>query len=143
MKISKSSWIYDFQKNCQVGNGERYIPSNLCPYMRRFIRLCIGTAFAALIAVLVLAILLYPLFMYFVYNGLMLFITILAWLVILGAFVIHWYKQYGKHKEPLQKVLHAVEDGLSAVGHRITHNIFVQWIKAAHDVVCPTIEFEE
>ena len=143
MKISKTSWIYDFQANSFASNGERYIPSNLCPYMRRFVRLTIGTAFVVCVVIALLTILLYPLFMYLVPIGWMLVLAITGWGVVIGILITYWYKTYGKHKVPLLRVLRKIDGGLDAIGHRITHNIFIQWIKAAHDIVCPTIEFED
>ena len=43
MNISQDSLIYKFQRDSYTSNGARHIPDNLCPYMRRFLRLCLGT----------------------------------------------------------------------------------------------------
>lgn len=129
MKIDSNSWHY--QLILFLGLG---IPSNLCPYVRKLlvaILFMVALVSMACIGVLCLS---YPLWQIFHTDGYIAVASFLAWFTLL-CFI---RKEY--HPE-WDKVLYRRKVKLKGV-NRKKDGLVKAYIKAAHDKVCPRIEFK-
>jgi hypothetical protein len=156
LNISENSFIYQFQLNAVISEARnlpdhepgRRIPENLCPYMRRFVRLFIASI--ALYTVLWLAVLITlaaPLSFFMLMPPVVIGMGSVFWFGILIAIVHEWYVRYGKHNAKLtnakRKTKRALRKAWRPIGSRIDCNIFVRWYHAVHDKICPALHFTE
>lgn len=155
MNVSERSLIYQFQLKalCAVKprvNTTFWIPTNLCPYMRRFLRLLVASIFVyALLAIGIIAML----------NVLAVALFLIPWdtfefLTVVGGvlwtstiiYLLHkWYIRYGKHSARLNQMKASTKQAFRntwrPIGQRINCNIFVTWYRAVHDKICPELQF--
>jgi hypothetical protein len=140
MKIRKNSMIYKFQENALVADENQSVPENLCPYMRRFLRLVIGTTFVGVgIAGMIFA----PVILYFdvVVNWLLAILVIwgsVGWGLLVFAGMVSLVLALFTDATPIGARIHG---GLSSAREKIRGNIFVQWYRAIHDKICPSLTF--
>ena len=155
MNISERSMIFRFQRDALVAmhsadEPDRYIPTNLCPYMRRFLRLAGATAVVALVAcIAIVSMLWYPIVWLLNWPFLDLFFFaifgIALWITAIGFSSHHLYKTYGKNNAryiAAQLKLKALaKTAWRPIGKRIDCNIFFRWYRAVHDKICPHLSF--
>jgi hypothetical protein len=150
VNISERSFIYRFQHDSLASDSPRYIPDNLCPYMRRFLRLLLGSvliytiltlATACVIGVPIMWIMSLPFddfIIIYVFGGAL-------WIVGVSVLINRWYVKYGKHSQKLIKAQDKTKELArkiwKPIGSRIDCNIFVQYYRAVHDKICPSLYF--
>jgi len=137
MNISKQSSIYKFMNESLVLENE-FVPTNLCPFMRRFLFGIGMTFFLYWLGILVVGILVSPLLLFF--NGLSINLIIVAVFgLIIDVFILAKICLMAfKNSLPARKITAAKK----AIAETSTVSLFVAWAKAAHDKVCPNIRFE-
>lgn len=150
MNISENSLIYRFQADALVSEGRRYIPTNLCPYMRRFIRLFVAScAVLTAISLVALVTLIFPiiLFMALPFED---FAHIYAFGAIIwtGGLVYGGYKLFklaAKRSTVMQETgdttKKAIHKAWVPVQRGWNNNVWVKWYKAHHDQICPPLNF--
>lgn len=150
MDVKTSGLIYKFQEDSLF--SEASTPYNLCPYMRRFIRLFVGTTlcYTALIiaAVGVVAAPLYAIFgsSYDVLGWYFKIYTSLgwgAWLIVTGGAIFWVLNRVFSNKYKSRRAMNRVARTYikEPVVRAVKRNVFIQWYKAVHDKICPTLHF--
>jgi hypothetical protein len=140
MKIKRSSLIYKFQDKAIVGDRSVDVPHNLCPYMRRFLRLVfttflLGCGVAGMIVV--------PFVAYFdlivsLWLGLFVVFGAVGWgLLGFAACVALVLAIFTDNTRVGTQVL----KGITYTREKIRGNIFVTWYRAVHDKICPELLF--
>jgi hypothetical protein len=122
------------------------IPTNLCPYMRRFVRLSLATMFIATLAVMVaIMFIALPLAVFMLVPPLAMAGGALVWLALIGFILHRSYVKYGKHNVKYIKAQEATKAAFQKAwkpfGDRIDCSIFVAWYRAVHDKICPSLHF--
>ena len=142
MLVNKKSFIYSFLANGMV--DDRRVPTNLCPYMRRFffnvlitglLTFIIGFTLISIVSAPILLIAGSLLFedvpnimqVSFIFGILVDFFLILMGI---GSSVVYLIKRSG--------VGYVIDDAAETV----YNSVFVSWLKALHDKVCPELTFK-
>lgn len=150
LDVKESGLIYKFQENSLF--SEACTPHNLCPYMRRFLRLFIGTFIAyAFVIIAAIGVFAAPLYAYFgnAYNALGWYFQMytttgwVVWLCVVGGGFI-WVlnrvfsKKYASRRAMNRAAVKYIKD---PVVRAVKCNVFIQWYKASHDKICPELNF--
>lgn len=150
MNIHKSSLIYQFLTKSVFGDND--VPTNLCPYMRSFVlRLFLTCIFYSFLTIGVVGAIFTPIYILLhgfnrvgrldAVLGVLTGIGGAIWLVTItfGLYYIS-SKLYR-----LMRRTNPIRRSISHLYHKVTHpfnsNIFVRWLRAIHNKVCPQITF--
>lgn len=152
LNISEKSLIYQFQLNAFISEAKEdhepgyRISENLCPYMRRFLKLLIGTFIMfSIFALGIVIFLLAPLAFFMYMPPFVIGMGGVMWAIAI-VILCHWlYMRYAKSNAGYIKVQQATAKAIrkawKPIGSRIDCNIFVRWYRAIHDKVCPSLNF--
>lgn len=139
MKLSKNSAIYKFMDE-SIALSDKPVPANLCPFVRRFI---LGVLFSAFLATLLVYGLISDVFAlvslyywYFEPNWVLSYTY--AFLQVLVGVVLLF--MWALSKVPADNALWR---GATTVANSSTVQLGVRWYRAAHDKVCPDMEFTQ
>lgn len=157
MNISEQSLIYQFQLKAFVASSGTkeypalWISTNLCPYMRRFLRLFIATCLAfSMLTAAASCMLFVPIkFLLSIPWGdtMLVFFTIgiVLWVILIGNISSIWYIRYGRHNTKYinfqNQAKKVIRTAWRPIGKHIDCNIFVRWYRAVHDRICPELQF--
>ena len=152
MNIKDTSLIYKFQRDSIVSEGECWIPHNLCPYMRRFIRLIIASfimGFAVIIGGV--GTIAAPLYLWLGdltvglggYFRLYVGFGTTVWVIAVATGIIWVFNRIFSRKYASRRAMNmfTIKYVVEPTKRVIKRNIFVQWYKAIHDKICPTLNF--
>lgn len=149
MNINKSSLIYKFLTERITASFCYTPPYNLCPYMRHFVLLVLTEFVLGFVVIFLLQSVLFAagvgifgidigpewayLYLLLTVGLITAGILVCIFLLITGVYFFDSNKR--TIKETFTKIT-------SPVTSRLANNIFVQWFKAAHDKVCPSLTFK-
>ena len=153
MKISKNSWHYKFLRwmnSCPE--------DNLCPYVRQVIgHMLLLVLFGAIICVIAV-VSSYPIWRWWIQEGVLGFVSGCLWIVVgIGAIktyheewttsAFYHERSYGNgmfnmtkwyHRQLIPQAVRNIDIHIPRPSH---DNIFLERARAAHDKVCPQLEF--
>lgn len=168
MNISKNSWHYRMLKFMSA-----YPADNLCPYVRQVIGHILLGLLAVLVILAIALNLSYPIWRWWETNAVIGFISFCGWIAIGIASVKTYREEWRRqtriaiqYRDYPAQLEHELSFNMSAWYHRdlipkawsaawLAHdirranappkppNIFIEFFRAAHDKVCPILEFRD